>query len=70
VTAADRGAWAAAALGAIESTPDESMDAVLRAARRHRLDLPISGFADRVTRFVSWWAPRRAAPRSCSLAVR
>ena len=62
VTAADRGAWVATALGAIESAPDESVDAVLRVARRHRLDLPISGFADRVRRFVTWWAGHPELP--------
>jgi hypothetical protein len=55
-------AWAATALAAIESAPDQSIDAVLRVAWRHSLDLPISGFVDRATRFAAWWADHPELP--------
>jgi hypothetical protein len=39
------------------SAPDESVDALLRVAWRHRLTLP-AAFADRAAAFVSWWIGR------------
>jgi hypothetical protein len=58
----ERRADTALIVAAIEAAPDESVDALLRVGRRHRLPLPISAFTGRAARFAAWWADRPGLP--------
>lgn len=46
----------------LRAAPDESVDAVLRVAWRHRLSVPVADVGDRMRHFAAWWADRPDLP--------
>ena len=56
------GSGADMVVNALGTAPNESVDALLKVAWRHRISVPVAAWADRAEAFGAWWATRPDLP--------